>query len=133
MSWLQRDHSVNENWTNGSGYNDGTAGAALNNIMRQQRQQRQERGTSVHSVQVEHYKTAPPAPAKPKAKQTLHAQKTPDELELKSMRTVYVVFAAIASMQGLNIDAISLRSKSSGRTYDKDELTPPPKKKGETV
>ena len=34
MSGLQRDHSVNENWTNGSGYNDGTAGAALNNIMR---------------------------------------------------------------------------------------------------
>ena len=28
MSGLQRDHSVNENWTNGSGYNDGTAGAA---------------------------------------------------------------------------------------------------------
>lgn len=47
MSWLQRDHSVNENWTNSSGYNDGTAGAALNNIMRQQRQ---ERGTSVRSV-----------------------------------------------------------------------------------
>lgn len=28
MSGLQRDHSVNENWTNGSGYNDGTAEAA---------------------------------------------------------------------------------------------------------
>lgn len=128
MSWLQRDHSVNENWTNGSGYNDGTAGAALNNIMRQQRQ---ERSTSARSVQVEHYKTATPAPAKPKAKPTLPAQKPPDELELKSVRTVYVVFAAIASMQGLCIDAITLRSKSSGRTYDKNELTPPPKKKGE--
>lgn len=126
MSWLQRDHSVNENWTNSSGYNDGTAGAALNNIMRQQRQ---ERGTNVRSVQVEHYKTAPPAPAKPKAKQTLPAQKSPDELELKSVRTVYVVFAAIASMQGLSIDAITLRSKSRGRTYEKSELAPPPKKK----
>ena len=125
MSWLQRDHSVNENWTNSSGYNDGTAGAALNNIMRQQR------STSVRSVQVEHYKTAPPAPAKPKAKPTLPAQKPPDELELKSVRTVYVVFAAIASMQGLSIDAITLRSKSSGRTYEKSELTPPPKEKGE--
>lgn len=125
MSGLQRDHSVNESWTNGSGYNDGTAGAALNNIMRQQR------STSVRSVQVEHYKTAPPAPAKPKAKPTLPAQKPHDELELKSMRTVYVVFAAIASMQGLSIDAITLRSKSSGRTYEKSELTPPPKKKGE--
>ena len=128
MSWLQRDHSVNENWTNGSGYNDGTAGAALNNIMRQQRQ---ERGTSVRSVQVEHYKTDPPAPAKPKAKPTLPAQKSPDELELKSVRTVYVVFAAIASMQGLCIDAITLRSKPSGRAYDKNELAPPQKKKGE--
>lgn len=125
MSRLQRDHSVNESWTNGSGYNDGTAGAALNNIMRQQR------STSVRSVQVEHYKTAPPAPAKPKAKPTLPAQKLPDELELKSVRTVYVVFAAIASMQGLSIDAITLRSKASGRTYEKSELAPPPKKKGE--
>lgn len=131
MSGLQRDHSVNENWTNRDGYNDGTAGAALNNIMRQQRQQRQERGTSVRSVQVEHYKTAPPAPAKPNVKSTPAAQKSPDELELKSVRTVYVVFAAIASIQGLSIDAITLRSKSSGRTYDKNELAPPPKKKGE--
>ena len=126
MSGLQRDHSVNENWTNGSGYNDGTAGAALNNIMRQQRQ---ERSTSVRSVQVEHYKTAPPAPAKPKAIPTLPVQKSPDALELKSVRTVYVVFAAIASMQGLCIDAIALRSKASGRTYEKCELAPPPKKK----
>lgn len=131
MSWLQRDHSVNENWTNGSGYNDGTAGAALNNIMRQQRQQRQECGTSVRSVQVEHYKTDPPAPARPKAKPTLPAQKSPDELELKIVRTVYVVFAAIASMQGLSIDGIALRSKTSGRTYEKSELAPPPKKNGE--
>ena len=123
MSVLQRDHSVNENWTNGSGYNDGTAGAALNNIMRQQR------STSVRSVQVEHYKTAPPAPAKPKAIPTLPVQKPHDELELKSVRTVYVVFAAIASMQGLCIDAITLRSKASGRTYEKSELAPPPKKK----
>ena len=123
MSGLQRDHSVNESWTNGSGYNDGTAGAALNNIMRQQR------STSVRSVQVEHYKTAPPAPAKPKAKPTLPAQKSPDELELKSVRTVYVIFAAIASMQGLSIDAIALRSKASGRTYEKCELAPPPKQK----
>ena len=123
MSGLQRDHSVNENWTNGSGYNDGTAGAALNNIMRQQR------STSVRSVQVEHYKTAPPAPAKPKAIPTSAAQKSPDELELKSVRTVYVIFAAIASMQGLSIDAIALRSKASGRTYEKCELAPPPKKK----
>ena len=123
MSGLQRDHSVNENWTNGSGYNDGTAGAALNNIMRQQR------STSVRSVQVEHYKTAPPAPAKPKAIPTLPVQKPTDELELKSVRTVYVVFAAIASMQGLCIDAIALRSKASGRTYEKCELAPPPKKK----
>ena len=123
MSGLQRDHSVNENWTNGSGYNDGTAGAALNNIMRQQR------STSVRSVQVEHYKTAPPAPAKPKAIPTLLVQKPHDELELKSVRTVYVVFAAIASMQGLCIDAITLRSKASGRTYEKSELAPPPKKK----
>ena len=126
MSGLQRDHSVNENWTNGSGYNDGTAGAALNNIMRQQRQQR---STSVRSVQVEHYKTAPPAPAKPKVKSTSAAQKSPDALELKSVRTVYVIFAAIASMQGLSIDAIALRSKASGRTYEKCELAPPPKKK----
>lgn len=126
MSGLQRDHSVNENWTNGSGYNDGTAGAALNNIMRQQRQQR---STSVRSVQVEHYKTDPPAPARPKAKPTLPVQKSPDELERKSVRTVYVVFAAIASMQGLSIDAIALRSKASGRTYEKCELAPPPKQK----
>ena len=126
MSGLQRDHSVNENWTNGSGYNDGTAGAALNNIMRQQRQ---ERSTSVRSVQVEHYKTAPPAPAKPKAIPTLPVQKPPDALELKSVRTVYVIFAAIASMQGLSIDAIALRSKASGRTYEKCELVPPPKQK----
>ena len=126
MSRLQRDHSVNESWTNGSGYNDGTAGAALNNIMRQQRQQR---STSVRSVQVEHYKTAPPAPAKPKAKPTSAAQKSPDALELKSVRTVYVIFAAIASMQGLCIDAITLRSKASGRTYEKSELAPPPKQK----
>ena len=123
MSGLQRDHSVNESWTNGSGYNDGTAGAALNNIMRQQR------GTSVRSVQVEHYKTAPPAPAKPKAKPTPPAQKSPEDIELKSVRTVYVIFAAIASMQGLSIDSIALRSKSSGRTYEKSELAPPPKKK----
>lgn len=126
MSGLQRDHSVNENWTNGSGYNDGTAGAAINNIMRQQRQ---ERGTSVRSVQVEHYKTAPPVPAKPKVKSTPAAQKSPDALELKSVRTVYVIFAAIASMQGLSIDAIALRSKASGRTYEKCELAPPPKQK----
>ena len=126
MSRLQRDHSVNENWTNGSGYNDGTAGAALNNIMRQQRQ---ERSTSVRSVQVEHYKTAPPAPAKPKAKPTPPAQKSPEDIELKSVRTVYVIFAAIASMQGLSIDAIALRSKASGRTYEKCELAPPPKQK----
>ena len=126
MSGLQRDHSVNENWTNGRGYNDGTAGAALNNIMRQQRQQR---STSVRSVQVEHYKTDPPAPARPKAKPTLPVQKSPDELERKSVRTVYVVFAAIASMQGLSIDAIALRSKASGRTYEKCELAPPPKQK----
>ena len=123
MSRLQRDHSVNESWTNGSGYNDGTAGAALNNIMRQQR------STSVRSVQVEHYKTAPPAPAKPKVKSTSAAQKSPDALELKSVRTVYVIFAAIASMQGLSIDAIALRSKASGRTYEKCELAPPPKQK----
>lgn len=126
MSRLQRDHSVNENWTNSSGYNDGTAGAALNNIMRQQRQ---EQGTSVRSVQVEHYKTAPPAPAKPNVKSTSAAQKSPDALELKSVRTVYVIFAAIASMQGLSIDAIALRSKASGRTYEKCELAPPPKQK----
>ena len=126
MSGLQRDHSVNENWTNGSGYNDGTAGAALNNIMRQQRQQR---STSVRSVQVEHYKTAPSAPAKPNVKPTLPAQKSPDALEMKSVRTVYVILAAIASMQGLSIDAIALRSKASGRTYEKCELAPPPKKK----
>ena len=130
MSGLQRDHGVNENWTNGSGYSDGTAGAAINNIMRQQRQ---ERRTSVRSVQVEPYKTATPAPAKQKAKPTLPAQKSPDELELKSVRTVYVVFAAIASMQGLSIDAITLRSKASGRTYEKSELAPLPKKKGEIV
>ena len=123
MIGLQRDHSVNESWTNGSGYNDGTAGAALNNIMRQQR------GTSVRSVQVEHYKTAPPAPAKPKAKPTPPAQKSPEDIELKSVRTVYVIFAAIASMQGLSIDSIALRSKSSGRTYEKSELAPPPEKK----
>ena len=126
MSGLQRDHSVNENWTNGSGYNDGTAGAALNNIMRQQSH---ERSTSVRSVQVEHYKTAPPAPAKPKAKPTPPAQKSPEDIELKSVRTVYVIFAAIASMQGLSIDAIALRSKASGRTYEKCELAPPPKQK----
>ena len=123
MSGLQRDHSVNESWTNGSGYNDGTAGAALNNIMRQQR------STSVRSVQVEHYKTDPPAPAQPKVKSTSAAQKSPDALELKSVRTVYVIFAAIASMQGLSIDAIALRSKASGRTYEKCELAPPPKQK----
>ena len=123
MSRLQRDHSVNESWTNCSGYNDGTAGAALNNIMRQQR------STSVRSVQVEHYKTAPPAPAKPKVKSTPPAQKSPEDIELKSVRTVYVIFAAIASMQGLSIDAIALRSKASGRTYEKCELAPPPKQK----
>lgn len=40
----QRDYSTHGDWVNGSGYNDGTAGAALNRIMREQRKAPERRG-----------------------------------------------------------------------------------------
>lgn len=127
MSGLQRDHSVNENWTNHEGYNDGTAGAAISNVMRQQRQ--------------------PPAPIKPtkkpptsdggttyiqvphkgvKPKQApIAKQKSHDEVALKAVRTVYTIMQMIAKLQGLTINAITLHDKANQRDYNKSDLDAP--------
>ena len=136
MSGLQRDHTVNGDWTNHEGYNDGTAGAALNNIMRQQARRtvtivqtkppvRQDGGTTY--IQVPH--TSKAEKPKPKAApQPPPRQKTPDELALKTARTVYTVIQMVARLQGLSMEAITLRDKPNAREWTKVELEAPPPK-----
>lgn len=127
MSGLQRDHSVNENWTNHEGYNDGTAGAAISNVMRQQRhpptpiKPTKKPPTSDGSttyIQVTHKNAKP--------KQALTAkQKSPDEVALKAVRTVYTIMQMIAKLQGLTINAITLHDKANQRDYNKSDLDAP--------
>ena len=131
MSGLQRDHSVNENWTNHEGYNDGTAGAAISNVMRQQRQPPatikptkkppiSDGGTTY--IQVPHKGAA----QKSKPKQAPAAkQKNPDEAALKAVRTVYTIMQMIAKLQGLTINAITLHDKANQRDYNKGDLDAP--------
>ena len=132
MSGLQRDHSVNENWTNHEGYNDGTAGAAITNVLRQQRQPQEpvkmtkkpptsDNGTRY--IQVAH-KGAIPKP-KPKQAPQTPKQKTPDEVTLKAVRTIYTIMQMIAKLQGLTINAITLQDKANQREYNKSDLDAP--------
>lgn len=133
MSGLQRDHTYNEGWTNHEGYNDGTAGAALNNIMRQQRKAAPPAPTKkppdslegTRFIQVEH-KGTPPKP-KPKAKQppTPPKQKAPEQVLLKTARTLYTICTMICRLQGFTIEAITLHDKESGGTWVKSDLDAP--------
>ena len=129
MSGLQRDHTVNSNWTNNEGYNDGTAGAAMNNIMRQQAKPPKpvlhkkpvtQDGETTY-IQVEHKPKAKPAAQRPK-------QKTPDEQALRMARTVYTVVQMICRLQGLTVEAITLEDKANGRRWVKGDLEAPPPK-----
>ena len=130
MSGLQRDHSVNENWTNHEGYNDGTAGAAINNVMRQQRKppvpvkptkKPQTSDGCTSYIQVPHKGTAP----KPKQVQPPAKQKTPEEVALKMVRTVYTIMQMVAKLQGYTIEAITLHDKANQRDYHKSDLDAP--------
>jgi len=137
MSGLQRDHSVNENWTNHEGYNDGTAGAAINNILRQQRKQTPPAPTKkpptslggTTFMQVEHKGAAT---TKPKQKATAPSaqptQKTPEQVHLKTARTLFTVCTMICRMQGFTIEAITLQDKESKMAWKKSDLEAPQKK-----
>ena len=137
MSGLQRDHTVNEGWTNHEGYNDGTAGAALNNIMRQQRRQTPPTPTKKPStslggttfIQVEHKGVVT---TKPKPKATAPSaqptQKTPEQVHLKTARTLFTVCTMICRMQGFTIEAITLQDKESKMAWKKSDLEAPQKK-----
>ena len=114
------------------GYNDGTAGAAINNVMRQQRlspkpiQMTKKPPTSDEGtkyIQVPHKG----AMQKPKTKQAQPApkQKTPAEIALKAVRTVYTIMQMIAKLQGLTINAITLQDKANQREYNKSDLDAP--------
>lgn len=135
MGGLQRDHTVNEGWTNHEGYSDGTAGAAINNIMRQQRRQNPPAPTKkpivshggTKFIQVEHrgaaQKTKPKAaPAPPKAK-------TPEQALLKMARTLFTICTMICRMQGFTIEAITLQDKESKTAWSKSDLEAPQPKK----
>ena len=138
MSGLQRDHTVNEGWTNHEGYNDGTAGAAINNIMRQQRRQTQPTPTKkpptslggTTFIQVEHKGAAT---TKPKPKSTAPTapanQKTPEQALLKMARTLFTICMMICRMQGFTIEAITLQDKESKTAWNKSDLEAPQSKK----
>ena len=134
MSGLQRDHSVNEIWTNHDGYNDGTAGTALNNIMYQQRKKSPPTPTKkppdslggTKFIQVAH-KGAAPKP-KQKAAPSPPKVKTPEQLLLKTARTLFTICTMICRMQGFTIEAITLQDKDSKTTWTKAELEAPPPK-----
>lgn len=132
MSGLQRDHSVNEDWTNHEGYNDGTAGAALNNIMRQQRKSQIPAspkkppgslgGTAL--IQVECKSSA----SKTKSAQMPPNTKTPEQILLRTARTLFTICTMICRLQGFTIEAITLQDKGSKTTWSKaDHEAPPPK------
>ena len=135
MSGLQRDHTVNEGWTNHEGYNDSTAGAAINNIMRQQRKQTppapiKKPPTSLGGttfIQVEH-KGAVPKP-KPKQQPQPPKQKTSEQALLKMARTLFTVCTMICRMQGFTIEAITLQDKESKAAWSKSDLEAPQPKK----
>jgi len=135
MSGLQRDHTVNEGWTNHEGYNDSTAGAAINNIMRQQRKQTPPAPTKKPStslggttfIQVEH-KGAVPKP-KPKQQPQPPKQKTPEQALLKMARTLFTICTMICRMQGFTIEAITLQDKESKTVWSKSDLEAPQPKK----
>ena len=129
MSGLQRDHSVNENWTNHEGYNDGTAGAAINNVLRQQRKQMPPTQTKkppsslggTKFIQVEH-KGAVPKSKQPSAPAK---QKTPEQALLKMARTLFTICTMICRMQGYTIEAITLQDKETKTAWTKAELEAP--------
>ena len=131
MSGLQRDHSVNENWTNHEGYNDGTAGAAINNVMRQQRKQMPPTTTKkppsslggTQFIQVEHKCTA--TKPKPKQPSAPAKQKTPEQALLKMARTLFTICTMICRMQGYTIEAITLQDKETKTAWTKAELEAP--------
>lgn len=135
MSGLQRDHTVNEGWTNHEGYNDSTAGAAINNIMRQQRKQTPSAPTKkpptslggTTFIQVEH-KGAVPKP-KPKQQPQPPKQKTPEQALLKMARTLFTICTMICRMQGFTIEAITLQDKESKTAWSKSDLEAPQPKK----
>ena len=131
MSGLQRDHSVNENWTNHEGYNDGTAGAAINNVLRQQRKQMPPTPTKkppsslggTQFIQVEHKgATSKPKPKQPSAPAK---QKTPEQALLKMARTLFTICTMICRMQGYTIEAITLQDKETKTAWTKAELEAP--------
>ena len=132
MSGLQRDHTVNRNWTNSEGYYDGTAGAALNNIMREQTRKPAPapskppvtRDGETRYIQVTP-RNAEAAKAKAKAPPQPPKQKTPDEAALKVARTVYTIIQMVAKLQGLTVEAITLQNKASGRAWSKADLDAP--------
>jgi len=133
MSGLQRDHTVNESWTNHEGYNDGTAGAAINNIMRQSRKapappaptkKLPDKLGGTTFIQVEHKA----ARAKPKQTQAAPKPKPHDQALLKMARTLFTICTMICRMQGFTIEAITLHDKASGTSWVKSELEAPQQK-----
>ena len=136
MNGIQRDHIVNGDWTNSEGYNDGTAGAALNNIMREQVKRPPAppskppvtRDGETKYIQVTPRNTTA-AKAKVKTPPPPTSQKTPDEAALKTARTVYTIIQMVARLQGLTVEAITLRDKAEGRMWNKADLDAPTPKR----
>lgn len=134
MNGIQRDHIVNGDWTNSEGYNDGTAGAALNNIMRDQARRPDPPPTKkpVTRDGVTKYIQVQPrgAPGNRNPMQPAQAvrQKTPDETALKAARTVFTIIQMVAKLQGLTVEEITLRDKAGEREWSKPDLEAPPPK-----
>lgn len=130
---LQRDTYYHGNWTNHEGYSDGTAGAALNNIMRQQRatspprarrEAKGDDGTQFISVPHKAPKTA--TVAKPKVEPPKAKPKA--EPELKTARSVFTILQSVCALQGLAIQDITLQDKTTKQEWVKADLMAPPKK-----
>jgi hypothetical protein len=126
---LQRDTKFSNAWTNGEGYCDRTAGAALNNIMRERKNTenqlapRQKKGDTTEYISVVHPK--PKKESKKQPNQTIDA-----EAQLKCARTVFTICQQVAQLQKMAIVDIVLRDKATNQTWRMGELTaPPPKKK----
>ena len=117
---LQRDTTQHGMWTNSEGYSDGTAGAALNNIMREkmrtQPQTHPIKKDGTRLISVMH-----PKPKKPQPVST----KSEDELLLKAARTIFTIIQQVAQLKGMAVTDLKLQDKGTKREWSIQELTAP--------
>ena len=129
MMAQQRDVEYNSDWVNHEGYNDSTAGQALNRIMYQQQRKPQSTAAPVRRTEVWR---APETTALPKELPPLPTQQKSDA-DLKRARSVYNVFGQILALCGFTLTDISIKDKLTGHLFTRDEMQPPlpQSKKGE--